>query len=197
MYSIKKYFLKEKIRRAGSSKWSETPELRERSYFPKNCKAKISKKNAQAKIPATSVLCQKRGLQYASKPWKTGINVGNLKRFARSCKIDSPMILILDQLMAKYRICKEHTKEVMLKAPWLRKQFLSKKLQEALKEERLEEARRIKDILRHEAEKKQWLVIHRVTKRNKAGAVTRIEVLQPDGSIKVCTGKEECEEAIK
>ena len=27
--------------------------------------------------------------------------------------------------------------------------------------------------------------------------MTRIEVLQPDGSIKVCTGKKECEDAIK
>ena len=65
----------------------------------------------------------------------------NLKRFARSCKIDSPMNLSLDQLMAKYKICKGHTKEVMLKAPWLQKQFLSNKLQEALKDKRLTEAR--------------------------------------------------------
>ena len=41
-----------------------------------------------------------------SKPWKTGINVGNLKRFARSCEIDSPMSLSLDQLMSKYIICR-------------------------------------------------------------------------------------------
>ena len=59
------------------------------------------------------------------------------------------MSLSLDQLMAKYKTCKDHMKDVMLKTPWLRKQFLSEKLQEALKEERLEEARRIKDILRH------------------------------------------------
>ena len=31
-----------------------------------------------------------------SKPWKTGINVGNLKRFAKSCKINSPMSLSLE-----------------------------------------------------------------------------------------------------
>ena len=41
--------------------------------------------------------------------------------------------------MAKYKICKGHAKEVMLKAPWLRKQFLSKKLQETLENERLKE----------------------------------------------------------
>ena len=52
-----------------------------------------------------------------SKFLKTGINMENLKRFARSCKIDSPMSLSLDQLMAKYKTCKGHTKEVMLKAP--------------------------------------------------------------------------------
>ena len=99
------------------------------------------------------------------------------------------MSLSLDQLMSKYKTCKGHTKAVMLEAPWLRKQFLSEKLQEALKDERLEEAQRIKDILRHEAETKQWLGIHRVTKRDKAGAVLRIEVLQPNGSIMVCTDK--------
>ena len=76
-----------------------------------------------------------------SKPWKTGINVGNLKGFARSCEIDSPMSLSLDQLMFKYKTCKGHTKVVMLKAPWLRKQFLCNKLQEVFKDKRLEEAR--------------------------------------------------------
>ena len=74
---------------------------------------------------------------------------------------------------------------------------MSDKLLEALKKERLDKAQRIKDILRHKAEKKQWLGIHRVTKRDMAGAVTRIEVIQPDGSIKVYTGKRECKEAIK
>ena len=61
----------------------------------------------------------------------------------------------MDQLIVKYKICKGHMKKVMLRAPWLHKQFLSGKLQQASTEERLEEARRIKDILRHEAEKKQ------------------------------------------
>ena len=73
---------------------------------------------------------------------------------------------------------------------------MSEKLQEALKNKKDEEARRIKAMLRHEAERKQWQGIHRVTKRDRAGAVDRIEVLQPDGSVKVYTGKKECEQAI-
>ena len=47
----------------------------------------------------------------------------------------------------------------------------------------------IKAMLMHKAERKQWQGIHRVTKRDKAGAVDRIEVLQPDGSVKVYTDK--------
>ena len=89
------------------------------------------------------------------KPWKTNFNVGNVKRFACNCGIEEPMSLDMTQLLASYRECKDHTKEVMLKAPWLRKQFMSEKLQEALKNKKDEEARRIKAMLRHEAERKQ------------------------------------------
>ena len=60
-----------------------------------------------------------------------------MKHFARNCGIEEPVSLDLDQLLARYRESKDHTKEVLLKALWLRKQFMSKKLQEALKTKRM------------------------------------------------------------
>ena len=76
--------------------------------------------------------------------------------------------------------CKEHTKWLMAQSPWLRKHFLAAKQQEALDKNNEEEAKRITQILRGEALQKQWQGIHNVTRLNKAGAVTRLEVLQPD-----------------
>ena len=54
-----------------------------------------------------------------STPWKTNINVGNVKRFARNCQIEEPISLDLVQLLARYRECKDHTKKMIMKAPWL------------------------------------------------------------------------------
>ena len=47
--------------------------------------------------------------------------------------------------------------------------------------------------MKGEAQWKQWLGIKMVTKMDKAGAVKRLEVKHPNGSITVHKGKEECE----
>ena len=46
----------------------------------------------------------------------------------------------------------------------MRKEFLSRLLQEAIGDEKVEEATRIKGILRNEAQKKIWANIHRELK---------------------------------
>ena len=65
----------------------------------------------------------------------------------------------------------------MAQSPWMRKQFLAAKHQEALDKNNEAEAKRIKQILQGEAQRKQWQGIHNVTRLNKAGAVTKLEVL--------------------
>ena len=58
------------------------------------------------------------------------------------------------------------------------------------------EAQQISNILWNKAHKKQWQGIHRVTKRDKAGAVVRVEIMMPNATVQVCEGKEECKRAI-
>ena len=47
----------------------------------------------------------------------------------------------------------------MAKLPWMRKEFVSRLLQEAISDDKEEEATRIKGILRNESQKKIWATI--------------------------------------
>ena len=78
----------------------------------------------------------------------------------------------------------------------MRKQFISEKLEDALDCKNNKEAKWLKDILKGEAQRKQWLGIKMVTKMNKAGAVIRLKVKHPDSLVTVYEGKEECERVI-
>ena len=59
-------------------------------------------------------------------------NPANIYRAARRCEIDDPKSLGKEELYFRYRECKERTKELMASSPWMRKQFLSAKLVEAV-----------------------------------------------------------------
>ena len=63
------------------------------------------------------------------------IIVGNLKRFARRCGIDNPLDLSRAELGGLYRECREHCKRLLAETPWLCKQYLSEKLNEAIAKE--------------------------------------------------------------
>ena len=69
-------------------------------------------------------------------------------------------------------------------------------MEDALARKSDKEAKRLKEILKGEAQRKQWLGIKMVTKMSKAGAVICLEVKHPDGLITVNEGKEECEQVI-
>ena len=53
----------------------------------------------------------------------------------------------------------------MADSPWMRKTFLSKNLADAIQNEQSDEAKRIKEVLRNEAERKEWQGIHCATIR--------------------------------
>ncbi|MGB0809178.1 MAG: reverse transcriptase domain-containing protein, partial [bacterium] len=71
------------------------------------------------------------------------------------------------------------------------------KLNEAIANEREAEAVRVKAILRGEAQRKCWQGIKRATKAKEVMSVTRVEVVQDDGSVVEHTAKESIEEALK
>ena len=59
-----------------------------------------------------------------------------------------------------YKECRVSTKKFMAESPWMRKEFLSTLLREAIRDEKVEEATRIKEILHNKAQKKIWASIH-------------------------------------
>ena len=123
-------------------------------------------------------------------------NKGNVKRFARRCGIANPEGHSAAELAIMYKECKTKTKKLMAESPWMRKEFLTSLLQEAMDEEKTAEATRVKEILRNEAQKKVWSGIKRVVNPPRNPSPTVVEVPQSDGTIKVCTTKEEVEEGI-
>ena len=76
------------------------------------------------------------------------INVGNIKRFARRCCIDNPLDLTRQELGTLYKECRKHCKQLLAETPWLRKQYLSDKLSEAIAKENDEDAKHFRDIIK-------------------------------------------------
>ena len=83
-------------------------------------------------------------------------NVANIYRAARRCGIKDSLSLNLKELYVRYNECKTHTKSLMIESPWMRKQFLSELLCDAMDKDKTEEAKRIQEIIKREAHAKEW-----------------------------------------
>ena len=102
-------------------------------------------------------------------------NSANIKQFARRCGLQQEIRLPTETLYKRYTECKEHTKRYMVDSPWMRKQFLTDKLLAAIEGDRVEEAKRVKDMLRNEAQKKEWGGIKRTMGTGGSGAVMEVD----------------------
>ena len=129
-------------------------------------------------------------------PKKLNKNVANIYRSAFRCGIEDARALELPELHVRYAQCREHAKGFMVESKAFRKAFLTEKMKEYMDNNKTTEATRIRNMLRGEANKKEWQVIKSVTKPNSAGAVPYVEVKKPDGSIERIEEKEEMEEVI-
>ena len=129
------------------------------------------------------------------KVFKKG-NPANIFRTASNCGIQDPQTIDLKELYYRYKSCREHAKKMMAASPWMRKTFLSSKLREAIEADKKDQVTALKQVLRSEAESKEWQGIQRATKPDRAGAISYVEVQQQDGTIKKCDTKESCESAI-
>ena len=123
-------------------------------------------------------------------------NKGNAYRFARRCGIAHGRSRSTKALVEEFRACKEETKRHLAQSPWMRRQFLTDKLREALQKHDSEEAQRVKDILRNENQARQWAGIRRGLNQKRTGAFSTVEVPQPKGPPIKCTVKEDVEAAI-
>ena len=77
------------------------------------------------------------------KPGKEG-NIANVKQTAKRCGITHPLSYTRQELWTIYNYCKKKCAEMLADSPWLRKQFLSARLHDALENEREEEAKKFR-----------------------------------------------------
>ena len=124
------------------------------------------------------------------------VNEGNMKRFAKRQGITNAMNKSLWELHAEHKECKAQAKKLMADAPWMRKVFLQSQLNDAVDEKREDDAKRIREIMRNEAQKREWRGIHRVTKGSTINSVTYCDLQLPDGTLRRCETKQEVEAAI-
>ena len=111
------------------------------------------------------------------------MNVPNILQEAKRCGIEDTWSLILNPLYAGYKSCKDHTKSLMAKSPAFRKVFLTQYLLDTMDQQKMDNAKQIKEIIRREAHKKEWQGIHCVTKPNKTSAVSHVDVPLADSLI--------------
>jgi hypothetical protein len=79
------------------------------------------------------------------------VNAGNMRRFAKRQGMKHCMSYSVEELVQMYRETKARAKELMADSPYLRKNFLHMKLNEAIDSGLDQEAKNIKNILRGEA----------------------------------------------
>ena len=84
-----------------------------------------------------------------------GDNPANIYRAAWRCDIKEPKMIGKEELYFRYKECKEYTKSLTESSSWMRKQFMSAKLAEAVEQNKTEEAQRIKEVLKTEAHRKE------------------------------------------
>ena len=123
-------------------------------------------------------------------------NIANTFRSAERAGIRDASELSKKDLMVQYGYCREQTKRLLAESPWLRKQFLSRKLEDAKINNDEKEAKRTQEMLRREAHGRTWKSIQRVTKPKQAGAVTFVDVQQADGTTIRHDEQEPLEQAI-
>ena len=124
------------------------------------------------------------------------MNSANTYRSAERAGIRHAKDLSRDDLLLQYGHCREQTKRLLAESPWLRRQFLSRKLEDAMLNNDERDAKRTKEMLRRESQSKTWRSIQRVTKPNKAGAVTFVDVKNADGTTTRHSTKGTVEQAI-
>lgn len=124
------------------------------------------------------------------------VNGGNMRRFAQRNGITNPMSLSVESLVQMYLESKEQARFYMSQSPWLRKKFLNDKKNEAIDQGNSQEANRVKEMLRTEAQRKTWQEIQRVTKPRGVLSVTRVEVANSNGSVTEYTTKDDIEKAV-
>ena len=101
------------------------------------------------------------------------------------------------ELVTMCKECRVSTKKLMTEFPWMRKEFLSTLLRNAMGDEKVEEATRMEEFLQNEAQRKIWVSIHRELNQTWNPIATKVEVPMGDGTTKKCNTKEEVEQGIR
>ena len=95
-----------------------------------------------------------------------------------------------------YSNCKKKCAEMLADLPWLRKQFLSARLHDALENGREEESNTIQATMRGENQRRNWRSIDREMGKTRTPAPTMVETVDEDGTVIQHRTKDGVERAI-
>ena len=109
-------------------------------------------------------------------------NIATVKQTAKRCGITQPLSYTRQELWTMYNNCKKKCAEMLADSPWLRKQFLSARLHDALENGSEEEANNIKAIMRGENQRRNWRSIDREMGKTRTPAPTMVETVGKDGT---------------
>ena len=123
-------------------------------------------------------------------------NIANLKRTAKRCGLNNPLSYSRPQLWEMYDECKKKCKKLLAESPWMRKQFLSQRLQMAIEEGKQQEANEIKSIIRGEHQRMTWRGINQGLGKKRTPAPTMVETVDEAGEVHQHRTKEDVEGAI-
>ena len=124
------------------------------------------------------------------------VNRGNMRRFAKKLRMFHCIHLPVSELVELFLATKAKTKEYMATSPFLRKQYLHQRLNDAIANGKDEEAKRIQATLLAEEQRKVWRNIKLTTKDHSQLSVLRVEIPQEDGGVIECATKETVETAL-
>ena len=92
--------------------------------------------------------------------------------------------------------CKTRCRALLAESPWLRRQFLATRLQEAVDNSDIKRINEVKAIIRGESQRRSWNSIKKGMGQKRTPAPTTVETIDEAGNKVECATKETVEEVI-
>ena len=119
-----------------------------------------------------------------------------MKKFAKRNGIENLMALSTNVLIEMYKLEKERTRRILADSAWMRTEYLNAKLKDAINAEKDEDVKRLETLIRNERQRKTWRGIQFVTKKNRAGGVTKVVIPRSNTEDEVCNTKTAVERGL-
>ena len=106
------------------------------------------------------------------------------------------MTLSISVLVEMYKLEKERTRRILAESAWMGTEYLNAKLKDAINAGKDKDVKQLETLIRNERQQKTCRGIQYVTKKNRAGGVTKVVIPRLNKEDEVCNTKTAVEKGL-